>query len=120
LPKVLFQTRPEAVTGIEGNPGGGDIKGECLIYPFQTGSIVVSAVNGLPDGFFRLCISSDVYPQLELPSLLSSHHFSYCLVYDGRFKPSDVVDGSISICSADNEIIASGNVQLRAWHGPDS
>lgn len=120
LPKVLFQKRPEAVASIAGNRGDGDIRGECLIYPFQAGSIIISAVNGLPDGFFRLRLSSDFRPQLELPSLLSSRGFSYCLVYDGRFRPTDITPGSISVCSADNDVIASATVERRVQGDNDS
>lgn len=110
LPKVLFQTRPKFRADLEGS-GDTNIRGECLFYPFNGGSIIITAINGLPDGFFRLKISGSAFEETELPSLLSTHGFCYSLVHDGRFIPDSINSCRILITGADSDLFASGSVK---------
>lgn len=116
LPKVLFQTRPEFRAELGGSggidtDGSAEIRGECLFYPFSGGSIIITAVNGLPDGFYRLKISGRAFGEKELPSLLSTRGFSYSMVHDGRFTPDSIGNCGILITGADNKTFASGTVK---------
>ena len=119
LPKVLFNKRTGARAAIRGNEAHPDITGEMMLYPFQGGTLVVTAVRGLPENnFYALhihdgseCVGDFTtagahfnptgaeHPNHagDLPPLLSSNHFAYMILYTGRFTPEEVTGKTVII-----------------------
>lgn len=113
LPKILFKQRPSARAQISGGARNPDITGEVLVYPFQRGSLLITAVKNLPsNGFYGFHIhengecSGDFtsagshynptnapHPMHagDLPNLLSNDGFAYMMVYTNRVKPQEVI-----------------------------
>lgn len=104
LPKILFKQMPEC----KGKISGSDYQGEILLYPFCGGSLIITAIRNLPDGFYRLKLYDSPSKEWELPSLLSSKGFSYSINFDGRFIPSDTIELKADILGADSMTFATG------------
>lgn len=114
LPKVLLSEPSALRAGVRGLSGYDDVRGEMLIYPFLEGSLVLSAVRGLPhDGLFSQLIcrggAASERPDMpsgkelhscvgELPPFLSCGGFAYSLVYTDSFTPPELYGMSVMIC----------------------
>lgn len=119
LPKVILNSHPAAAAQVLGDAGHPDLKGQVLFYPFQNGSLLLAAINGLPEtGFFGFHVhaggvcegdftsaeghynpTNAEHPNHagDLPVLLSAGGFAYLMVYTNRFVPAQVIGRTVII-----------------------
>lgn len=123
LPGVLLAGNPTAQALLSGSDAHPSLMGEVLLYPFQSGSLLLARVTGLPPrGFFGFHIHSlgncqtggDIpfhcagdhynpdggqHPDHagDLPPLLSAGGQAYQFFYTDRFQPHQVVGRSVVI-----------------------
>jgi Cu-Zn family superoxide dismutase len=124
LPRVLLDHPPTARALLRGSGAYPGLGGEVLFYPFQSGSLLLLRVAGLPgDGFYGFhihtlgdcCAGGDApfhctgghydpeggvpHPNHagDLPVLLSSGGRAFAVFFTGRFTPAEVIGRSVII-----------------------
>lgn len=110
LPRVLLEERPAAAALLCGDGAHPDLAGEALLYPWQSGTLALLRLAGLPeDGLYPLhihregtCRTGGDVPfhcagprqapgEVQLAPVLGCGGAAFSVCYTGRFTPDQVL-----------------------------